>query len=100
MSDWYSRARLVAGPVVGACAIAYFTYHGIHGERGLLAWRVLEQRVAEAQIQLEALEEDRRILQSRVDYLYPKSLHPDLLDEWARRMLNYAHPEEIIIFDR
>ena len=36
------RARHVVGPFLGICAAAYFAYHAIQGDRGLMAWARLD----------------------------------------------------------
>jgi len=91
------RARHVVGPVIGVCAVGYFAYHAVHGGRGLLAWQVLEQRVAELRADAAAVRTHRRALEHRVRLLHPGSLDADMLDESARRMLNYGHPDELVI---
>jgi cell division protein FtsB len=91
------RARYVLFPAFGACAVLYFAYHGITGDRGLLAWRKLEKEVQSTQAELGRARSEREALERRVKLLYPESLDPDMLDESARRLLNYGHPEEIVI---
>ncbi len=92
-----SRARHVVGPVLAICAAGYFAYHAIHGDRGLLAWLSLKQRVTEAQGELDEVSEQRREFEHRVRLLRPDSLDPDLLEERARIMLNYGHDDDIVI---
>lgn len=91
------RARQVVGPVIGVCVVGYFAYHAVHGGRGFLAWRVLEQRVEVLRAEAEAVRADRRTLEHRVRLLHPGSLDPDMLDEAARRMLNYGHADDLVI---
>jgi cell division protein FtsB len=91
------RARHVLLPAFGFSAVLYFAYHGVNGDRGLLAWRVLEQQVAIARAELDRTRGEREALEQRVKLLYSESLDPDMLDELARRLLNYGRPEEIII---
>ncbi|WP_316976394.1 FtsB family cell division protein [Shumkonia mesophila] len=95
-----SRARHVVGPILGICAVAYFAYHAVQGDRGLLAWIALKQRVATAQADLDQIAAQRKILEHRVSLLYPENLDPDLLDERARLMLNYGHATDIVIFPK
>ncbi len=91
------RARHVLFPAFGVSAILYFAYHGINGDRGLLAWRELEQRVERERADLNRARRARETLEHRVKLLYSESLDPDMLDESARRLLNYGRPEEIVI---
>lgn len=91
------RAPQVALPVIGACVAGYFAYHAVQGDRGIIAWLVLNQQIREAQ-QVEAeLAAERAVLEQRVALLRPDSLDPDMLAERARVMLNLAHSDELII---
>ncbi len=92
------RARQGIGAVVGICVIGYFVYHVIHGDRGLIAWHVLDQDVADARISLASIREERLTLERRVRLLRSASLDRDMLDEWARRVLNYGAANEAVIF--
>lgn len=93
-----SRARYVVGPILGICAVGYFAYHLVHGDRGLIAWWELAQRVQDAKEVLAAIQTDRQALEHRVKLLHPQGLDRDMLDERARLMLNYGLPDEIVIF--
>lgn len=100
ISEFRARARHVVGPAIGICVVSYFVYHVIHGDRGLIAWRSLEQRVATASIEVRQVRAERKILEHRVSLLRPESLDPDMLDEWSRRILNFGHRDEAIIFGK
>lgn len=91
------RAPQVAVPVIGACVAGYFAYHAVQGDRGLIAWLVLNQQIHEAQAVEAELAAERATLEQRVALLRPDSLDPDLLAERARVMLNLAHADELII---
>lgn len=88
----------VAGPACGLLAIAYFAFHAMHGDRGVLAWRHLDQKVREAHAELDAVRAERERLEHRVRLLHPQSLDQDMLDESVRRVLGYGRPDEIVIF--
>ena len=100
IAEFRARARNVVGPAIGLCVVGYFAYHVVHGDRGLIAWRALEQRVASARTELARVRSERNALEHRVLLLNPGSLERDMLDEWSRRILNYGHPNEIVIFTR
>lgn len=93
------RARDVVGPVLGFCVVGYFVYHSIEGDRGLMAYMRLTERLSEAHAQLEEVQAERQGLERRVKLLRADNLDPDMLDERARVILNYARPDEIIIRD-
>jgi cell division protein FtsB len=91
------RARLIALPVIAACFVAYFLYHAVQGDRGIIAWIVLSQQIRDAEAALANIAAERRVLERRVELLRPESLDPDLLEERARIVLNFARPNELII---
>lgn len=100
ISEFRARARHVLGPAIGICIVSYFVYHVIHGDRGLIAWRSLGQRVAASSIDLDQIRAERKILEHRVALLRPESLDPDMLDEWSRRILNFGYRDETIVFEK
>ena len=92
------RLNQVALPLLGACLSTYFVFHAIHGDRGLLAWLRLNQELKIASSEAAQAAVLRGALERRVTLLSNISLDPDMLDERARVMLNYAHPNDLIIF--
>ncbi len=96
-SELRLRARHIVGPVLGICAIGYFAFHAIRGDRGLLALRALSQRVEMARLDLATITSQRLQLEHKVKLLNPNSLDQDMLDERARVMLNYGHADEVVI---
>ena len=93
------RGRHAIGPVLGLSAFGYFAYHGIQGDRGLLAYLHLNRQVAAAQTALVNTSAERRLLEHRVSLLRPERMDPDMLDERARVMLNMVAPDEIVILE-
>ncbi len=91
------RAPQVALPVIGICVAGYFAYHAVQGDRGIIAWLVLNQQIREARETQDQLAAERATLEQRVGLLQPDSLDPDLLEERARVMLNFAHADELVI---
>ena len=100
LQEFRNRARYVVGPVLGLCAIGYFAYHGVHGDRGLIAWWKVKQRVVAAKEALVLSENEREKLERRVRLLNPGSLDPDMLEERARVMLNYGYADELVILEK
>ncbi len=100
IQEMRNRARFVVGPVLGVCAVGYFAYHVVHGDRGLIAWWNFKQRVATAKQALAQSQEERGRLENRVRLLNPGSLDPDMLEERARVMLNYGHADELVILEK
>ena len=96
-SEIRARARYVVGPVIGICFVAYFAFHVVRGDRGLLALYQLDQRVSEARAALAESTARRRALEHRVKLLRADSMDPDMLEERARLMLNYGNDDDLII---
>jgi cell division protein FtsB len=93
------RLQLVVGPVIAISLLGYFIYHIIQGERGLLSWRQINQKIDQAQSRLAEITLEQEILERRVTLMRPDSLDPDMLEEQAREKLNFARKDEIVILD-
>lgn len=94
-----NRARHVVGPLLGVSAVIYFAYHAVNGDRGLMAWLELKDRVAAAEESAEAVALQRRAVENRVRLLHPESLDPDMIEERARIVINFAYQGDIVIPD-
>lgn len=95
--DIRTRAGHVVGPVLGFCAVLYFAYHAIEGDRGLRAWWQLRQEITTSRLAAAEIGERRSATENRVKRLTPSSLDLDLLDERARLMLNLGRRDEVVI---
>lgn len=84
-------------PVFCTIVIAYFAYHAINGNRGLIAWQTLKLEAEALRGELADLREQRELLERRVALMRPESLDPDMLDERARSFLNVVREDEIVI---
>ncbi len=91
------RGRHILPPVLLAATLGYFGYHIIQGERGVLAWLQLEKELRIAQANVAVLNQEKDQLDHRVNLLRPNSLDPDLLEERARILLNYARDGEMLV---
>lgn len=91
------RARHVVAPLIGALLVAYFGYHAVQGDRGLLAYLQLTQELKRAQLSLELFRAERELIERRAALLRPDGIDPDMLDERARVMLNLGHKDELVI---
>ena len=97
MRELKRRARQMIGPMVGCLIVGYFVYHSVEGDHGALAWRQLDHRIAQAQTELDDLVSRKNALEQRVSLLRPESLDADMIEEQGRRLLNFSHPDDIII---
>ncbi len=93
-------AKFAVLPVLAVTCIAYFGYHAVEGDRGLVAWLRLGQQVQKIEAQIEVNKTEIERLERRVALLKPKGLDRDMLDERARAVLGLAHPDEITIIVR
>jgi cell division protein FtsB len=91
------RAHFVVGPVIGIVLTAYFVYHLIEGDHGLIRWLSLTREIRAEKANLEMVRAQRKALDLRVSDLKPDHLDPDLLDERVRATLNLVGPDEIVI---
>lgn len=92
------RLKQAVAPVIAFTVMAYFIFHSVEGERGLLTYWSMQDRVTEIATVLDETTERRKALEQHVLSLRATHLDPDLLDERARAMLNAAHPDDLIIF--
>ncbi len=99
MDEIRRRFRQIAAPVLGAVVLAYFCYHTVQGDRGLLAYHRVSQEVARAQTALDAVREERLQLEHRAGLLRADSLDLDMLEERARALFNHVHADELLIYE-
>ena len=85
-------------PALGIALVAYFVFHMINGGHGYIARNHLRAEVEQARATLEELREKREWLEHRADLLDPDQVDLDMLDEQVRAMLNYVHPDDVIVF--
>ena len=78
-------------------AIAYFGYHALTGEQGVLNWIVVKTEIAEAEAELAIARAEREALEVTAARLRSDSLDLDYVEERARDILNVAHPREFIV---
>ena len=91
--------RWLAGrwPIVLASGIlAYFAYHAVHGQRGLLAWVDRSRETEAVRQELAAIQAEREAINQRIQGLKHGQLDRDLLEEELRQ-LGYIRPNEVIV---
>jgi len=91
------RARFLVGPLLGAALTSYFAYHTIEGDRGLRAWRGINEQLHAATDALATVQAERDALAHKVAGLDPKHVDPDLLDQQIRATLDLVSPGEVVI---
>ena len=90
------RQRLTV-PAIAVGLVAYFAFHALNGELGLVGKARIEPRYAELEKELAVVRGEREDLLRRVMLLRPESLDPDMIDERARASLNLVHSQELAI---
>lgn len=93
------KIQQIVGPIISITLLGYFIYHIIQGERGFISWMRLKQKVEVLEERLTSIQEEQSQLEQRVYLLRPDSLDRDMLEEQARKVLNYANADELIIHD-
>ena len=93
----FQLIRGLIGPALGALLVLYFGYHTVQGNHGLVARGALQERLLAGQERLSALQARHAQLRRRVEGLMPAHVDPDLVDQQARLMLNYAHPDDFVV---
>src|SRR5262245_23027596 len=80
-----------------ALVIGSFGVNAYSGTRGLRGKLDLDPQMAELGAEFDAVKAERANWERRVSLLKPGSIDPDLLDERARVLLNYADPRELAL---
>ena len=80
-------------------AVAYFMFHAVQGERGLLTWMQVRQQAAAAETELAMSAAERERWEARIARLRSSNLDPDLVDERARYVAGLGRADEIVIFN-
>ena len=75
----------------------YFGFHAVTGERGLLSSTQRDATLAAKSQELADLRAQRRDLEARAKLLRDSSLSADLLEERARSLLGFGHPNDYVV---
>ncbi|MBP2298432.1 FtsB family cell division protein [Azospirillum picis] len=92
-----SAIRQAIMPALCACVVAYFAYYAIHGDRGLVAKKHMQDEIGQAQEVLSQLRTQREDMERRAQLLRGDGLDRDMLEERARQMLNFSNPRDVIV---
>ncbi len=86
--------------VLAALLIGYFGVNAFSGNHGLIAKQDIDQQIGALSSELAKLQVERKQWERRVALLKPRGLDPDMLDERARALLDYAHPNDLTLMLR
>ncbi len=79
--------------------LGYFTWHAMKGPRSFANYDALQVRIASLQANLDAERAKRIAFEHRVDLLRSDSIDPDLADELARQVLDFAAPGDVVVIE-
>lgn len=85
---------------LAAAMIAYFGFHAYHGDHGIRAKQQFLVEIADLNAELQALRREKAEVDRRVVLMRTEALDPDMLDQRAREILNFADPRELILIER
>jgi cell division protein FtsB len=83
--------------VIAALLIGYFGVNAFSGNHGLKAQQDIDRQIATFSTELDRLKLARAQWQRRVGLLKSDRLDPDMLDENARALLDYANPNDLTL---
>lgn len=92
--DVFKRAMLPASMLA---LIAYFVFHAIAGNTGLLAWRDYRSEHEQLMVQAQAVAAQRVALERQTALLDPRHVNPDLADELVRKNLGVVGRDEAVV---
>jgi len=84
-----------------ALLIGYFGINAYNGNRGLKAKEDIERQMVTLNAELDRLKAEQTQWERRIALLKSDDLDPDMLDERARILLDYADPHDLtLMLDR
>jgi cell division protein FtsB len=86
--------------VLAGLLIGYFGVNAFSGNHGLNAKQDIDQQIGALSSELAKVQVERKQWERRVALLKPRGLDPDMLDERARALLDYAHPNDLTLMLR
>jgi cell division protein FtsB len=92
------RSRFVL-PVLTVLFLGYFGFHALHGSYGIYSAEQLELRKVDLTATLTQRTTQREALERQVALLQNNRVERDMLEEQARRMLNYSKPGDLTVLD-
>jgi len=83
--------------VLAALLIGYFGVNAYNGNRGLKAKQDIDRQIAQLSDELARLQAERLQWERRIRLLRSDAIDPDMLDERARALLDFADPADLIL---
>ena len=92
------RSRFVLPSLTIMC-LGYFGFHALHGSYGIYSAEQLGLRKTDLTETLAVRTSQREALERQVVLLQDNRVERDMLEEQARRMLNYSNPADLTILN-
>lgn len=83
--------------VILVALACYFTFHAIEGDHGLRSRVKIKQKLELLEQKHADLLIERKQIEHYINLMHADKLDPDMLDEQARKILNMAHPKDVVI---
>lgn len=83
-----------------AAMIAYFGFHAYHGDHGIKAKQQFLAEIETLTGELAALRKEKTEVGRRVALMRSDAIDPDMLDQRAREILNFADPRDLVLIRR
>ncbi len=90
--------RLFVAYFACLAVVIYFLLCTIFGQKGLIAYFSLRQKIATQDMVKQELQNKMQLKKSKVEGMNVESLDLDLLDEEARRALGYSNKNEVVVY--
>ncbi len=85
--------------VICLVLIGYFVWHGSKGPRSFANYERLQVKIAALEDEVAAARAGREAFDHRVNLLRPENVDPDLVDELARQVLDFAAEGDLIVHE-
>jgi len=82
---------------LAALLIGYFGVNAYNGDRGLKAKEDIDRQTAALTVEFDRLHAEQAQWERRIALLKSRDLDPDMLDERARALLDYADPHDLTL---
>lgn len=95
--DWRKLSRQFIVLLICSGLASYFAYHAINGRHGLEAKRQFLERLTLLEFEIKSLEAARARYTQDVALLSPELPNADMVEEIARDVLGFVHPDDQVI---
>ncbi len=83
--------------VICLALLGFFGWHAMHGKRSFANQEKMLVGISALEEKRDAIRAKRQALEARVTLLRPENIDPDMLEEMARRMLGFAHSDDLVV---